>query len=77
MALYEFITRERKQLEGDRLPVYTLNSCCVKRLKRADDPVHLIGLENRKDHEIVASEANVEVGLMHFTSLTLTLYVGK
>lgn len=38
----------------------TLNSCCVKRLKRADCLIYLIGWENRKDHEIEVSRASVQ-----------------
>ena len=74
MALYEFFTRERKQLKGEGLPVWTLNLCCVKHLERADCPVCMIGWENRKDHEIEASVASVEHGVIHFTSFTLTQY---
>ena len=54
--------------------MWTLNVCCVKHLERADCPVYMIGWENHKDHEIEASVARVEHGLIHFTSLTLTQY---
>ncbi|HEY6974460.1 MAG TPA: hypothetical protein VI359_09160 [Nitrospiraceae bacterium] len=44
----------------------------MKRLKRADYPVCVIGWENSQDHEIEASVASVEEGLIHFTSPALT-----
>ena len=67
MALHVFFTRERKHLEGNRLPLG-----CVKRRERADCPVCLIGWENRKNDGI---DVRIEECPIHSASETLTLYV--
>jgi hypothetical protein len=66
MALHVFFTRERKHLEGGRLPQIF---CCEQRLKRADCPVCLIGWENRTNDGI---DVRMEKGPGHSTSEALT-----
>lgn len=67
MALHVFFTRERKHLEGNRLPLG-----CVKRRERADCPVCVIGWENRKNDGI---DVRLEEGPIHSASEPRTLYV--
>ena len=67
MDLHVFFTRERKHLEGNRLPLG-----CVKRRERAGCPVCLIGRENRKNDGI---DVRLEEGAIYFASETLTHYV--
>ena len=71
-GLHVFFTRQSKHLEGDRLPVCSQISCCVKRRKRADCPVCLTEWENRKNHGI---DVRLEECPIHTTSETLTHYV--
>lgn len=67
MVLHVFLTRERKHLEGNRLPLG-----CVKRRERADCPVWLIGWENRKNDGI---DVRLEEGPIHSASETRTRYI--